>query len=324
MIANSIKFYLVRDYKAGSLQNDFNKIIDYLGSYNDLLSLKKESASKVIIAYNDSPYTATLITGSDPTKKETVQSNQITLTCNQSDNNSVNLVKSIASSIGYRIWNPIINGFCANDPNLVDLTTVQLEAKIYNIFKLKRMVPIYQYRSALVFYALDPKDKSVHLINRHLLQAMLYSKKDISAAKDFNVKVAEDITTFVALSDRGIMPNNFYHTLYKKDKGKVLHVNLSYFDIDKVNSDAYLAPIFFHLDRNKQKFISLGHIRAIDIHEIILKGVSIKKTIDGWVKKFKIEPLIAVKYPADIDFVIEKNGKVVPRFNISVFVDQQK
>jgi len=319
---DSVKFYFIKPGVRGSLHDDMQAISAQLGVYaNDRFGLKTNRTS-ITINYNDTNIESVLSIEPEEKHKDTAISSQMILSCDQSDDVSVNLLKGIVKGMGYRVYNPKISGYSVTDPNLLDLTTGELEGQIIKLFQSKKLVPIYRFVNSLVFYAKDPKDKGVHLANRHLIQSALEKKVDIRQAKNFSVRVAPDIATFVALADRGIIPTSFYHKLYSGDK-KVHHHNLSGINLNRANTDLYLSPVFFYLDRAKQSFVSLGHKKSINILKKIKKGSSIKRFVLQVVKQNNIEPLIAVKYPNDVKFLTEKNGQIIPRINISIFVDQQ-
>lgn len=321
MFNDPIKFYLIKSGSPTSLDNDLEIISQQLGVNSDSGYGIKKDDNSITISYNNTPIKSILKIKSELPLSDTVVSNQMILTCEKVDNVSINLIKGIVKSMGYRIYNPTIESFTATDPNLMDLTTAQTKAGILRIFLKKKMVPIYRYINSLVFYVKDQKDGSIHLINRHLLQYALDTKTDISKADDFSVKFCSDMATFVALADRGMIPTSFYHALHVK-QDKVLHINLSGFDLNKVDSDLYLSPVFFSLDRDKQQFKPLRR-RGLMILDKIEKGKSLRKYTSELVINHNIKPLIAVKYPQDIEFHKDKKGELFPRMNISIFVDVQ-
>ena len=303
------------------LANDLRTISDQLGTYTDNgYGLKKDSTS-ITISYDESN-TKSVLSIDPKNTSDTVVSNQMTLICERNDNVSVNMLKNIVKNMGYRVYNPALESYTAVDPNLMDLTTAAIESKILQIFIMKKLVPLYRFINTLIFYAKDPGDGSIHLINRHLLQSSIDSQVDIAKANNFSLKICQDMATFIALSDRGLVPANFYHALHNHS-GDVLHTNLSGFDLDNVNSDIYLSPVFFSLDRSQQLFVPLRRNVNLLVLNKVNKGGSLKKYVHGLVEKFQIQPLIAVKYPQNIEFYTDKSSEIFPRMNISIFVEQQ-
>lgn len=321
MFTDPIKFFFTKSIPHGALESDLQIIADQLGAYTDSGFTLKQDPTSITITYNNAKHKAVL--SIDPKSKysDTAVSNQMVLTCERLDNTSVNLLRSIINGLGFRVYNPLLGGYATTDSNLIDLTTGETEEAIRKIFKIKKLTPLFRYINSLVFFARDPKDNSIHLCNRHLIQNAIEDQIDISKAGNFSVKVAPDLATFIALADRGIVPVAFYNTLFN-EKGPVLYANFSGFNLTHVNCDIYLSPVFFYLDRVQQSFISLGQKKTISVLDKVVRGKSLKKYVEGLVKKHQIGPLIAVKIPTDIQFHT-LNGVVYPRINISIFVDQR-
>lgn len=322
MRVDPIKFYFIKPGAHGSLNDDLKTITEQLGTYENSLGITTDHNS-LTISYPDTNIKATLSSNQNSNLNDIAISSQMTLTCDPKDNVSVNLLKGIVKSMGYRVYNPSFGSFSTVDPNLMDLTTAQLNAKIIKIFEHNRLIPLFQYINSLIFYAKDPTDDSIHLVNRHLLQSALeLSVDDSKDHDDFSVKIAPDIAVFIALADRGVIPTSFYHKLYSGDKD-VYHHNLSGLDLTNVETDIYLSPVFFQLDRATQSFVSLSKTKPINVFKKIDQGESLKSFISQTVVQHNIEPLLAVRYPNSIQFMTENTGRVVPRINTSIFVGPQ-
>lgn len=322
MFVDPIKFFFTKSSLHERLNEDFQTIAAQLGVYADTGYKLKKDQSSITITYDDTGVEALLAINLESKLSDTAVSSQITLTCEKTDNVSVNLLRGIIKGMGYRVYNPILGSYAATDPNLMDLTTAEIETQIFKIFKIKKLVPLFRYINSLVFYARNPKDGSIHLTNRHLIQSAIEAKVDIRKADNFSVSVAPDLATFIALSDRGLIPTAFYPTLFA-DPDLVLHANFSGFDLNQVNCDIYLSPVFFYLNRINQSFESLGQKKSISVFDKINQGQSLKKYVQTLVKKHRIGPLLAVKYPGDTQFHTDSQGNICPRINISVFVDQR-
>lgn len=323
MFTDPIQFYFVKSGTRPTQEGDLTIIMNQLGTYAESYFKLKKDDNSLTIDYNDSPMHSVLNFKPKPTLSDSVISSQMTLTCEKMDNTSVGLLKGIVKSMGYRIFNPSIEAFISVDPNLMDLTTIKLDEKIKRIFEIKKLEPVYQIINSLVFYAKDTKDGSIHLVNKHLIQSAIEVRIDIKKAKNFSVKIAPDISTFIALTDRGIAPIEFYKTLFNQKNKKLLEANLSGFSSKVAEEDLYISPVFFYLDRNTQSFISLNKKKSITIKDKIKKGESIEEHVMDIVKKHQIEPLLAIKYPYSIEYETEINGDILPRLNLSIFVDEQ-
>src|SRR3989344_5299904 len=248
-----VYFYLVRDAKFGNLEADFKKITDYLLTFEGEVGLNREKDGSVIISYSETDLKAKLFTNYSANTSDIVVSQQITLTCEKEDNLSVNLIKNVTKNIGYRIFNPQTTSYLVINPNLLDLTTAQVNPKILDAIKRHKLTPLFQFQNALVFYAID-KNKKIHLINRHMLEYLIENSLNKIVYKEFSVVVAEDIGRFVALFDRGLIPISFYEYINRPDK----ILNQSGFNLDKLNLETIFDLIYFQLDLQKQSFIQMG------------------------------------------------------------------
>ncbi len=130
--------------------------------------------------------------------KLAAKAKQIVLTCPESDNVSVPLIKNLH----LRIYNPRLKAFIPNDPNLLEVNQTN------PIFKQYQLAPIFRYNHSLVFFCQDKQGRT-HLVNRQLLE-YLNSHPTTPKAKEFSVVVAANIARFIALIDRGLIPLNYY------------------------------------------------------------------------------------------------------------------
>ncbi|OGG13660.1 hypothetical protein A2875_03570 [Candidatus Gottesmanbacteria bacterium RIFCSPHIGHO2_01_FULL_46_14] len=141
-------YHLTSDHAPADAKGDLQKIIDYLLTFVGEIGVTKQNEGHATISYSDTPMTATLaITGK--------LNRQITLTCETYDAVSVHLIKNVTSRIGYRIFNSQTLSYMVNDPNVLDLTSAQLDAAIRSITGQYGLTPLFQYRDSLVFYAKD-------------------------------------------------------------------------------------------------------------------------------------------------------------------------
>jgi hypothetical protein len=291
-----VYYHLIRDREPGDCYSDLKKIVDYLLTFVGEIAVKTDSKGSAVISYTDSPLTATL-------KTKNKLDRQITLTCEDSDSVSINLIKNVIGNIGYRVFNQQTLSYLVNDPAILDLTMATVDPKIAKIIKKYGLTPLFRYRDSLVFFAKDKKGK-MHLINRHLLEYLSENPSKILSKDMFSVVVAKDIGTFVALFDRGLIPLSFF----KADGSKQNILNLSGMNINKISQNLRVELIHFSLDLPGQTFIQ-GESQKLDIK----KGKSLTKAL-------KLENYLAVKIPQDISY--EKKGKtLIPNLRISVFLD---
>lgn len=298
MTKTCTNYHLRSINKSYDSKNSFSKINDYLISFVGDIEVKKESETSGVIYYIGTPMTA---------RMKLEEKGQITVSVNPDDNITINLINNISKNLGLRIYNPQTNSFLLNNVNIIDLTTIKIPPKIKLIFKQYQLNPLFQYRDSLVFFCLA-KDNSIHLINRHLLEYLISSSDEKLYISEFSVKVAKNISQFVALFDRGLIPISFYK--YLNGNSKV--INIAGINIDKLYSDILIFPVYFNFDEKNQSFVqneTTGFPNRIEVK----KGGSIIKSMN----KIKYA---AVKIAGDISY--EKvNDKLIPKISISVFLN---
>lgn len=288
-----IRYHLVPDIRTQSLDVGLKKISDYLITFVGDIEVKPENPGAIKILYSGTSIISTLKTGN----------NQITLSCGEDDNLSLNLIKNVTKNIGYRIFNPLTLSYLTNDPNLLNLTTNQIDKNITKVFAKYHLIPLFQYRDSLVFFAQDKKEQ-IHLVNRHLLEYLINNSQKEKFKENFSVVVARDIGIFVALMDRGLIPISFYK--YQDGQQKIL--NLSGFNIDKLQRNILVEQINFQLDAPKQEFTQSSS-----------KFIEVKKG-ESLIKHLSLKNCLAIKIPQDVSF--NKKGKsLIPKLTISVFLD---
>ena len=302
MFKHPVYYHLTNDQKTVDAKSDFKKIIDYLLTFAGDIGVKTQKDGSALVSYSETPLMAILKTSGKLNR-------QITLTCEKEDNISVNLIKNITKSINYRIFNPQTLSYLVNDPGILDLTTANVDKDILQIIKKYKLLPLFQYRDSLIFYAKDKQGK-IHLINRHLLEYLiglpspLRLRSGLRPARDFSAVVAKDIGRFVALFDRGLIPLSYYKSIDNDSQV----INLSDFDINKLQRNITVEVIEFVLDTEKQTFIQ-NSSQLIEIN----KGKSL-------VNALKNKNPVAVKIAGDIGY--DLNGKdLIPKLKVMVFLD---
>lgn len=302
-----IYYHLVSEQKNKNSEVGLKKIIDYLLTFPGDIQVSPDQKGSATISYTETPLVATLKTTGKLNR-------QITLTCEENDNISVNLLKNVTKNIGYRIFNPQTLSYLVNDPTVLDLTTANVDDKILKIIKKYGLTPLFQYRDSLVFYAKDKKGK-IYLINRHLLEHLLQDKKKNVLQKDFGVEVAPDIGRFVALFDRGLVPVSFYENYNKPTK----IINLSGFDTDGFERNVFIEPVFFVFDAPTQSFRQLDLTRR----DLLSRGQKLNNHIRKVVRDSKLQnKLMAAKLARDISYITDQKEKLVPRLRLSLFLDE--
>lgn len=293
----------------------FNKIIDYLLTFVGEVEVKKNSNREAIISYTDTPITATLTMKSVDDNVDTAINDQITLTCHESDDVSVNLIKNVSKNIGLRIFNPQTGSFLVNDPNLLDLTSYKLDLKISKLILSQKMKPLFKYNGSLVIFATD-KNGQIHLINRHLIEYLINNPSVKFEKDEFSKIVARDVGIFVALCDRGMMPISYHK--YLDTEAKV--TNLNGINIDKLYTNVIASIIYFNYDYLNQSFIQTENPN-LSPKINIEKGQSLIKYIKMELKNGGAKEFLGVKVAQDVGYVKNIKNGLVPELSISVFLD---
>ena len=257
-----IHYYLRNIYKNKDSKSNFQKIIDYLLTFVGDIEVKKDTEEKAIIYYLGTPTVAHL-------KLE--KTGQVTVTISKDDNVTINLINNLAQSLGFRVYNPQINAYLPNDVKIFDLTTIKVDPTIKNVLNQYQLIPLFQYRDTLIFFCLNNKMEVV-LVNRHLLEFLIsIAKLDLNhqslVSDEFSVKVAENISQFIALFDRGLISLNF--PKYLNNDTKI--TNLSGFNLTKLPRDTELQVINFVFDEENQSFIQTDTSNKIPKKYLALK-----------------------------------------------------
>ncbi len=302
MSTRLVTYKLVHANRATDTSQSLQKIIDYLLTFVGEIQIKPKAKHSYYISYTDTKLLATIQT-KPPLK-------QIILTCNPQDNLSVNLIKKVTKNIGLRIFNNRTKSFLINDPNLLDLTSAPIDKAISKIFKKHHLAPLFQYHHTLIFYAQDKKNR-IHLVNRHLLEYLKDHPGKNATKAEFSQVIAQNIGTFVALSDRGVIPTSFYQLINQPKK----IYNLSGLNLNSVYKNIIFRPIYFHYHQDTQAFIQadLPHLPAT---------ISLKKgqNLITALHKAKIKNYLTLKIAQDVTYQT-KTKTLIPVFSVSVFLN---
>jgi len=313
-----LKFILVGErLSTNSLQQDFDDLISQLATFSDI-GLLRNNSRQVTISYTGMPMQATLEIPDYKLQENSdlLPPQQMILTCQKDDHLGLNLIRNVVGSIGFRVINPILGCFLPQDNQLIDVTTMELGPNLAWIFKKAGLKPLFNFQNSLTYYAQSLKDGSIHLINRHLLEYLLNSPQIKKIPADFSLMVAPDISRFIALQDRGLIPISFYK--YYHNPTKI--INLSGFNVEKLESDALITPIFFKFNPTKQQFVSQ---QLTDRTDEIKVGYSLLQYFDQLLEYLRIKSgYLAAKVAMDVDYGKGKNNKLLPRLTVSIFLDK--
>lgn len=309
-------YFILAENSLNDSSLEFDKLINFLSTRENFrIEIRNNEASIFSLDSGKTSYLKFKIKEG----KDISLNSQIVYSIEQNDWESVKSLNNAIKNYGYRLFNPNLGFFLVNNDALTDLSVISLESKIKKIFAKLGFIPLFKYENSLVYYVQDKKNKSIHLANRHLLEFLLSNDKSEVDKKRFSIKVADDISHFIALFDRGLIPISFYQTYFGNQK----IINLSGYNLSKSDEDIIITPVFFEFVSSKQAFRNSQKIPFIK-ENLIKKGGSIEnylKQIDqGSFFKSKI---ICAKIAQDINFEIGKKKNPMPRLTVSIFLDEQ-
>ncbi|MGB9694047.1 MAG: hypothetical protein ACPLYF_04320 [Fervidobacterium sp.] len=317
MTGHLINYFVFAEGSLNDASLEFDKLVNFLSSQSEF-RVKIEDNEASIFSL-ESGETSFLSFKTQENKKDATLKNQIIYSIKQNDWASAKSLNKAIKNYGYRLFNPSLGFFLVNNENLTDLSAILLDEKTKEIFNQFDLVPLFKYENSLVYYAEDKTDKSIHLINRHLMEFLISENKAIARKKNFSIKVADDIPHFIALFDRGLIPISFYST--QSDKNHI--INLSGINLEKTEEKIIVTPIFFEFVSARQSFKNSQRIPFMK-ENTIAKGGSLKDYLEAMNEgSFFRGKILCVKVGQDIAFELDKNKNPVPRITISIFLDEQ-
>ena len=312
----STDYYIIKEGELKDLSLEFDKLVNYLGTLADFKI--KVRGNKATISYPKSS-TQSFLTNKIKKYSDTTISPQITFTCEKKDGETIRFLNSAIKNYGFRIFNPKTHSFLVNDDNLTDLSTINIEPELINIFNAYGLAPLFKYQNSMVYYAKELKGESIHLVNRHLLEFLLKNSDKTKKQESFSVKVADNISTFIALFDRGLIPISFYPYYFSPEN----IINYSGFNTTSLKLDVIITPVFFELVLSRQTFRPLKNIPYLG-ETTIKKGFSISSYLNQITKNpFFKGKILSTKVAADVSYEFIKKGLIIPRLTLSIFLDEQ-
>ena len=222
----------------------------------------------------------------------------------------------------YRIFSLQLKSFLPQDIDFVSLEFGSINIKTFEILKKYSFFPVFYSQKKGVHYATDPQGV-VHIINPYLLE-YIYDK-DIPESKlpELNYPVAKDINFFSAMSDKGLIPTDFYEYYGKSVK----IINRSFFDINHQDRKVFFKPFIFEFKPETGDFYTYtsdgGALLFMDkIRPGETLDISLKRVLS---QDLKIaDDYIAALVSKKIEFDRDREGILTPRLVILVYVDHIK
>ena len=293
-----VTYYLVSNNSKHDPISDLELITRQVSTQDDIKILQRTS-NILDYSYNETHHRVLITLDTDKSLNRYFK-----ITCESIDNISINFLKIFVDDFGYRVFNPVLGCFIPASTDLVDLTTFRVDLDTQAIFALHILKPIFMFRNSYVYYAQNG-DGHVHLVNRHLLAHLRDLKPEDLPPKKldfFSIQIATDLPQFIALFDRGVVPISYYETLHQ---GANI-INLSSFNIHKLECNLTASLTTLVLDRVNQKFVSSK--KYPDRQLVLTKGESLLSHFHKY---------LSLKISKDISF----DPDFTPRLSITLFLD---
>lgn len=304
--SNPLYYYLVKTQPQSDLQADYQSILDYLKSFTDL-KLVQDSPASASFSFPESQRTAS-IKISLPDK--------IVISCEKGDGVTVNVLKNLIQNLNYRIYNPQTHSFLVQDPNLLDLSSTVIDPGHAQIFSLHQVLPLYQFRNSEVFYVRKPDSEIIYLANRHLVEYFLENQYRYIPENEFISPVADSLSQFIALFDRGLIPISFYETtnIYPNHLSNLPGINPN-----SLLQDMFITINAFDLDSSMQTFTQ--STLFANRKDKLQKDSSLLDHITSLLPVISPKKIIATKIHRDIGFTPTSPTQIIPHLQVSIYLE---
>lgn len=307
-------------------EEEFEKLVAALSTIPDVgVQKSPDTSSKVTLFYSRETFRADLELKEEalpsklsqfplPTARIEVRSSRV-------DHITVDLLKELAISFGFRIFSPDLGVYLPKNINLYSTFSGFLKPEVTEALTKRGYKPIFMRKNSFTCYAQKDNDEAVHIVNGFLLEYFSQTKVEL-ASEEFSYKVASNLAEFVAKFDADLIPYNFY-SHYKKS---LKIINLSDFDIDHIDRKVFVKPYVMELNHLKQGFYRVASEGgSVILMTKVLEG----ETLDDTLKRFLREDLkVADDYVGAvvnpfIEFDIDKQNKLIPRLLVKVYLNEK-
>lgn len=318
-----VSYYLVQTAVADPFSN-FQKLTSALKSWRGLSFYRAtEREFNFAYAYNDRIFRANLLLSAKQDQKygqEVSGRAFVVLNCEKVDGSTVNLLKLIVDQLGYRIYDPELNCYLPRENNLYGLSSGIIDTQHESTMYKFGLSPVFYIGGTNIYYARHNQDKTIHLVNPYLLNFFTLQKIVLEQSKDFSYIVAPDLAYFVAMYDRGLIPNNFYQ--YQGKSTKI--INKSGIALDKLVRKMMLKLFIYTFERKEQSFTQIDYNKLPAVPTDQLKAGeaftdAIKRIINT---ELKLDTeLIGVVISDYIEFDRDELGQLTPRLRVSLYLN---
>lgn len=307
-------------------EEEFEKLVSALGTMPDVGVQKcPDTPSKITLFYSRDPFRADLEFKEEPLPSELspypLPTARIEVKSSRVDHITVDLLKKLAISFGFRIFSPNLGVYLPKNVNLYSTFSGFLKPEVTEALTKRGYRPVFMWKGSFTCYAQKENDESVYIINGFLLEYLSTTKIELDS-EEFSYKVANNLSDFVAKFDADLIPYNFYRH-YKKS---LKIINLSDFDIDHIDRKVFVKPYVMELNHLKQGFYRVASEGgSVILMTKVLEG----ETLDDTLKRFLREDLkVADDYIGAVvnpflEFDIDKQNKLIPRLLVKVYLDEK-
>lgn len=281
----------------------------------------EQDGTESTITYKDHPFKAHFSLAKSSALPGTSGQASMMLVSEPSDFVTVDIIRSIARQLEYRVFSIDHESFLPVDHDLLE-TTVQLSAteKGSEVFSKKGFLPVFAHRHDGITYAKRMSDATIHIINPYMLHYFLDNGADTSYALEFSYIVAPNIKEFVSFYDQDLIPTTFY-SHYRKPL-KIF--NYSDFDINTIDRKVFVHPFFYSFNVKKQAYEPIAAFDSA-LHSYaskVLKGETLETSLRRMIRDdLKLaDDFVRARVTNRIGFDRDREGRLTPRLYVCVYM----
>ncbi len=307
---------------------EYEKLISGLNTLHGVGTERQiDNPNKFSIFYQSYPFRASIevveTESPDNLKEKGINDRKIQVISERVDHVTTDILRSMAISLGFRIFSVNLNVFLPKNEFLYDTYSGFLKPEVVKALYDRGYIPVFMFKDSFTCYA-HKKDggKEIYIINGFLLEYLSYNQVT-SPSIDFSYKVAENIDELVAKIDVGLIPTRFYKYFDKPLK----IINHSDLDVYNINRKVFVKPHVFEMNRLKQSFYLVGNESASALYMTkILKG----ETLDDTIKRYLNEDMklasdyVGAVVQQHIEFDIDKQNQLIPRLIVHIYLDENQ
>lgn len=220
-----------------------------------------------------------------------------------------------------RLYSEALSSYLPRASELLFMPLSILSPELRNVFDSFSLEPLFCAPHRRVWYARN-QSAEVVIINSSLLDFAVKHGTEGVSQTELSYAVAEDISSFTALYDAGLIPNDFFRCYGRSLK----LLNDSYFNIEvpSAGKKIFVKPLIYQLEAERSEYFTISGTDggALLRMDKIRRG----ETLDDTLKRVLSEELkIANDYLRahilnTIEYDLDRDGQVTPRLIVRVYV----